>query len=90
MKNGQPQLATGRAFSRRYGDALGRVERTYGAANDLLERRQAVLQCRVTQAVIREQTREISLVAVERHVIQDHHVDEEIDIVSGRCCRALN
>ena len=60
------------------------------AVYDLLERRQAVAVRDGAQAMIREQCREIAFIAVQRHVIEDHGVDEKVDVIRHRGRSALH
>src|SRR5688572_22648575 len=55
------------------------------SSDDRSERDEPVEQRGVAQTMVREQRRELTLLAVQRHVIQEHHVDEQVDVVcAGR------
>ena len=60
------------------------------AADDLLERRQAVAVRGRAQAMIRKQCCEIAFIAMQRHVIEDHGVDEKVDVIRHRGRSALH
>ncbi len=54
------------------------------SVTDRRERRQSVPPTGVTQTMILEYIAELALFAVQRHVIQKHHIDEQVDVIRGR------
>ena len=51
---------------------------------DRSERDEPVEERGVAEAVVREKGRELALVAVQRHVVQKQHLDEQVDVVRAR------
>src|SRR5690606_27253071 len=59
----------------------GRIERPHRATDDGVTGGHAVAQARVTEAVVRQYVGEVAFFAVQRHVVEDDRVDQEVDVV---------
>ena len=54
--------------------------------DDGIECRQAIQLCRIAQTLGREKAREVALLTVQGHVVENNRLDQQVDLVGCRRC----
>ena len=96
QKNGQPENRSAVSFAGAAGEqhAGGTAARLYGVGKrsvyDWCKRGVAIKVGAETAVVpVRVQVGEQILLTVQRHVVQDHHIHKQIDVICSWRCRTL-